>query len=64
MGIHGASADAMARGYRDAIGGNPSRRLAQNPDYRRAYDAGYMDGEATLERVTAQARARGLQYQT
>ena len=40
---------ARADGYRDALLQLATRRLAQHPNYRFAYDAGYLDGEQALE---------------
>ena len=51
---------ARGDGYLDGLYGVMSRRLAQPPDYRFAYDAGHRDGtQARAAIIQPAAKARG-----
>jgi hypothetical protein len=49
---------ARGSGYLDGLYGIESRRLAEHPDYRFAYEAGYRDGEQARAEAMASHEAR------
>jgi hypothetical protein len=57
---HARSGRGRARGsgYLDGLYGIESRRLAEHPDYRFAYEAGYRDGERARADAMASHDAR------
>lgn len=49
---------ARGGGYLDGLYGIESRRLAEHPDHRFAYEAGYRDGERARAEAMASHKAR------